>query len=317
MRLTSRFFLLAGFLSSSLQASEASDWLMRMTEASASQTFSGTYIYERSGTFSTHRIWHQALPPASISERLLQLDGQEQEALLSNGRVLCATRDMLEHLDGVQQLDGSRIDVGRLEKTYELKVLGGSRVAGRSAVALLLLPKDTNRYARELHLDSETGLLLKSLLLNGQGQLLERMQFTSLSPNLVLSQQDLQPVTDCIAPANSAERAETDSPWQVGWMPAGFVLRGSRMRPGTESVPAMQSLVFDDGLARFSVFLEPLDGVVAVNAHAQLGPTVVVSKPLTTDQRQFMVTVVGEIPLATAEQVALSVTSKDLQGVPR
>jgi sigma-E factor negative regulatory protein RseB len=76
----------------------------------------------------------------------------------------------------------------------------------------------------------------------------------------------------------------------------------------------VQSLVFDAGLARFSIFLEPLDGVVAGNAHAQLGPTVVVSRPLVTSQRQFMVTVVGEIPLATAEQVALSVTSKDLPG---
>ena len=314
MRLPFLVLLLGSFLSSSLQASEARDWLVRMTEAGARQSFSGTYIYERSGTFSTHRIWHQALPPASISERLLQLDGQAQEALLSNGRVLCATRDLVEHLDGVQQLDGSKIDVARLEKTYELKVLGKSRVAGRSAVALLLLPRDANRYARELHVDSETGLLLKSLLLNGQGQLLERMQFTSLSPNLKVSQQDLQPITDCIAPASSPATAKSESLWQVGWMPAGFVLSGTRERPGTAFGPAVQSLVFDDGLARFSIFLEPLEGVMAGNAHVQLGPTVVVSRPITTDQRQFMVTVVGEIPLATAEQVVLSVTSKDLEG---
>lgn len=316
MRLSPLVYLLGSVLSASLQASEAHDWLARMSEAGARQSFSGTYIYERSGNFSTHRIWHQALPPATVTERLLQLDGQEQEVLLSDGRVRCATKDLVEYFAGVPQLDGNKLDVARLEKTYELKLLGNSRVAGRSAVVLLLLPRDNNRYARELHLDSETGLLLKSLLLNGQGQLLERLQFTSLSPNLKISPLDLQPVTDCIAPASSPQSPETHPLWRVGWMPAGFVLSGTQQRKGpTATEPAVQSLVFDDGLARFSIFLEPLDGVVAGNAHAQLGPTVIVSRPISTTQGQFMVTVVGEIPLATAEQVALSVTGQDLAGV--
>ncbi|SDT96990.1 sigma E regulatory protein, MucB/RseB [Pseudomonas pohangensis] len=314
MRLPFLALLLGSFLSPSLQAADARDWLVRMTGAGASQSFSGTYIYERSGIFSTHHIWHQALPPASITERLLQLDGQEQEVLLSNGRVRCATRNQFENLAEVQQLDGSRFDVARLEKTYELKLLGSSRVAGRAAVVVLLLPRDNYRYARELHLDSETGLLLKSLLLNGQGQLLERMQFTSLAPKLEHGQQDLQPVTDCVAPIGAPQSAERKSAWQVGWMPAGFVLSATRQQHDPETNASVQSLVFDDGLARFSIFLEPLNGVMAGNAHAQMGPTVVVSRPLSNGKGQFMVTVVGEIPLTTAEQVVLSVTSKDLAG---
>ena len=315
MRLSPLVFLLGGMLSGSLQASEAREWLGRMIQAGVQQSFSGTYIYERSGNFSTYGIWHLVQPAGSSNERLLQLDGQQQEVLLVDGQVRCATKDMAQHFAGAQPLDGGKFDVARLEQTYEFKVLGPSRVAGRPAVALLLLPKDANRYARELHLDSETGLLLKSLLLNSQGQLLERLQFTRLIPNADFPEQDLQPATDCIAPAGATASASQVLDWQVGWMPAGFVLSNTLERQAATPGSSVQSLTFDDGLARFSVFLEALDEVVVGNAHAQLGPTVVVSRPLNTTRGEFMVTVVGEIPLATAEQVVLSVTDKELAGV--
>lgn len=306
MRLPIAFILLASVLSGSLQASEARDWLLRMAEAGNRESFSGTYIYERSGNFSTHRIWHQAQPPASSRERLLQLDGPVQELLLADGQVRCATEALAGHFAGMQYLDGRQLDVARLEQTYELKFLGNSRVAGRSAVVLLLLPRDADRYARELHLDYGTGLPLKSLLLNEQGELLERMQFTSLNPRS-LEAKDLQPVTRCIALPEPPAASRSQSAWQIGWMPAGFVAAGGVERPGKVSGLPLQTLVFDDGLARFSVFIEAVDDVVAGDAKGQVGPTVVVSRPMSTPGGQFMVTVVGEIPLATAERVLLSI----------
>lgn len=66
-------------------------------------------------------------------------------------------------------------------------------------------------------------------------------------------------------------------------------------------------LTYGDGLARFSVFIEPLHGAMVGDARSQLGPTVVVSKRLQTDDGGQMVTVVGEVPLGTAERVALSI----------
>jgi sigma-E factor negative regulatory protein RseB len=40
-----------------------------------------------------------------------------------------------------------------------------------------------------------------------------------------------------------------------------------------------------------------------------LGPTAAVSRRLATDQGDLLVTVIGEIPLGTAERVALSIRS--------
>jgi sigma-E factor negative regulatory protein RseB len=69
--------------------------------------------------------------------------------------------------------------------------------------------------------------------------------------------------------------------------------------------------MYDDGLARFSVFLEPLNGAKATDARTQLGPTAAVSRRLTTPKGDVMVTVVGEIPIGTAERIALSMRPLD------
>jgi sigma-E factor negative regulatory protein RseB len=277
-----------------------------MADAATQQNFRGTFIYERSGNFSTHRIWH-LVQGSAVSERLLQLDGQEQEVVLADGKVLCASGSLLEQQAGAQQWAGRKLDVARLEAVYELKTMGDSRVAGRPAVVLLLLPRDTNRYARELQLDRATGLPLKSLLLNGQGQLLERLQFTSLEPDAALASQELLPVTDCRALPQAAQAARAVSDWKIGWMPAGFIQVGVLEDRSDASGQPLQTLVFDDGLARFSVFIEALGETQVNSAHLQVGPTVVVSRPITTARGQFMATVVGEVPLPTAERIALSV----------
>jgi len=317
MRLPFLVFLLGSFLSISAAASEARDWLLRMTESATKQSFSGTYIYERSGNFSTYHIWHLAQPPSSSTEHLLQLDGQGQEVLLVDGQVRCSTTDLQDHFVGVQGPTGKRLDVTRLVQSYEAQMLGTSRVAGRSAVVLLLLPRNADRYARELHLDSKTGLLLKSLLLNGQGQLLERLQYTSLSADLPITAEDLQPSAACIESASASSVPAVQSLWKIGWLPEGFVLSSTQEQAGASVGVPVESQMYDDGLARFSIFIESLEGVAMANAHAQLGPTVVVSRPVNTPSGQFMVTLVGEIPLATAEQVVLSVTGKDVAGVKR
>ena len=71
--------------------------------------------------------------------------------------------------------------------------------------------------------------------------------------------------------------------------------------------------MYDDGLARFSVFLEAMDQNAGSDARLQFGPTVAVSRQLTTPKGEVMVTVVGEIPIGTAERVALSMRPQDAQ----
>ena len=54
------------------------------------------------------------------------------------------------------------------------------------------------------------------------------------------------------------------------------------------------------------MFLEPLKGDAVPDMRLQLGPTVAVSRHLSTPDAEILATVVGEIPMGTAERIALS-----------
>ena len=172
-----------------------------------------------------------------------------------------------------------------------------------------LTPRDQHRYGFELHLDQQTGLPLKSLLLDDKGRLLERFQFTRLDPVAVPTDSDLQPGADCKAVklvSDKASAVKEARVWHSDWLPPGFELTSSTVRKDPETKAQVSSLMYDDGLARFSVFLEPLSGSGAADTRTQLGPTVAVSRRLSTPQGEMVVTVVGEIPIGTAERIALS-----------
>jgi sigma-E factor negative regulatory protein RseB len=267
------------------------------------QSFQGTFIYERNGSFSTHGIWHRG-SESGVSERLLQLDGPAQEVLRVDGKPQCMSGALAEQVVDAQW-PARELDAKQLEQRYDMRVLGRSRVAGRSATVLALIPRDQHRYAFELHLDDETALPLKSLLISEKGQLLERFQFVSLDLAANVDDAALKPGESC-KPVSLSKVAELPQSWKAGWVPPGFELNQALQRTSPASSEPVACLLYGDGLARFTVFLEPLHGAGAEDARSQLGPTAVVSRRMSTTDGDMMVTVVGEIPLGTAERVALS-----------
>ncbi|MFI8483057.1 MucB/RseB C-terminal domain-containing protein [Pseudomonas sp. NPDC078700] len=308
--------MLGGCLALPAAASDAQDWLRRLSDASQHQSYQGTFVYERNGSFSTHSIWHQVGKDSVVRDRLLQLDGPEHETFRVNGRTECVAGTLLDQVSDAQAWPSRELDSGELAKWYDIRVIGESRVAGHKAVVLGLMPRDQHRYGVELHLDRETGVPLKSLLLNDKGQMLERFQFTQFDAVNVADADALKPGADC-QPVTPVKSTPLDAKaWRSDWLPPGFILSSTSQRVSPLSKEPVACLLYDDGLARFSVFLEPLDGAKAEDARTQLGPTVAVSRRLATDAGDVMVTVVGEIPLGTAERVALSVRPGEAKPQP-
>ena len=305
--------LLSGWFIVPAHADEAQDWLTRLGQAEQQQSFHGTFVYERNGSFSTHNIWHR-VQNGQVRGRLLQLDGSAQEVVRIDGRTQCVSGTLIAGLGDSPNAAARALDPKKLKNWYDLAVIGKSRVAGRDAVIVSLTPRDQHRYGFELHLDKKTGLPLKSLLLNDKGQLLERFQFTSLDTDEIPSDKDLLADPDC-KPINiasdKASAAKTVQNWRSDWLPPGFELTSSSSHKDAQTKTQVSSLMYDDGLARFSVFLEPLNGATVTDTRTQLGPTVAVSRRLTTPQGEMMVTVVGEIPIGTAERIALSMRNND------
>ncbi|WP_300633765.1 MucB/RseB C-terminal domain-containing protein [Pseudomonas sp.] len=301
--------LLSSWFALPAHADEAKDWLTRLGRAEQQQSFQGTFIYERNGSFSTHDIW-QRVQKGQVRERLLQLDGSAQEVVRVDGHTHCVSGTLVAGLGNSRDTASRSLDPQTLNKFYDLAIIGKSRVAGRNAVIVSITPRDHYRYGFELHLDRETALPLKSLLLSEQGQLLERFQFVRLNTSTLPTERDLQPTSECtpvaVAPSNAPQTPASNA-WYLDWVPPGFQLSGSTSRKDIQTKSTIDSLMYDDGLARFSVFLESVDGASGSETRTQLGPTVAVSRHLNTVDGEMMVTVVGEIPIGTAERIALSV----------
>lgn len=311
--------LLSGWFVVPAHADEAQDWLIRLGQAEQQQSFHGTFVYERNGSFSTHNIWHR-VQNGQVRERLLQLDGSAQEVVRIDGHTQCVSGTLIAGLGSSPNAAARPLDPKKLKNWYELAVVGKSRVAGRDAVIVSLTPRDQHRYGFELHLDKQTGLPLKSLLLNDKGQLLERFQFTSLDTDNVPTDKDLLADADCkviTLDSDKASAVKTAQMWHSDWLPPGFELTSSTSHKDPQTKAQVTSLMYDDGLARFSVFLEPLNGATVTDTRTQLGPTVAVSRRLTTPEGEIMVTVVGEIPIGTAERIALSMRNQDVSATSK
>ena len=294
-------------------AQPASQWLQRLQMAQDTQGYQGAFVYERKGAFSTHQIWRQVNAEKAIVERFLQLNGPAHEVMRIDGRVTCMSGVIADVLSSADVWPVQAFNLKELEERYEVRELGQSRVAGRDTVVLLFAPRDQHRYPVELHIDEATAIPLKTLLLNEQGELLERFQFVQFQP---VNDNNLQIVegtqvivsADCHAVSAVAMKpdAELDMDWTVSWVPPGFSLTNSHYRPSEDSKSNVLTQVYSDGLAHFSVFFEPVDHLTAEGGRRLLGPTSVVSRRVIVDQQPVMVTVVGEIPLGTAERIAVS-----------
>ncbi|MCO7597495.1 MULTISPECIES: MucB/RseB C-terminal domain-containing protein [Pseudomonas] len=292
---------------------EASEWLGRLARAEQEQSYQGSFVYERNGSFSSHDIWHR-VQDGQVSERLLQLDGAAQEIVRVDGKVQCVSGSLVSGVGTPPDSAPRVLDPLKLMSWYDLAVAGRSRVAGRDAVIVTLSPRDQHRYAFELHLDRRSGLPLRSLMLNDKGQLLERFQMTRLDTDDQPSDDDLRASAACKPIERiAATSSEAAAGWRSDWLPPGFELINSSVRRDPARNSTVSSLMYDDGLARFSVFLEPVKDDAGTDTRAQLGPTVAVSRHLNTPKGKVMVTVVGEIPLGTAERVALSMRAQDAQ----
>jgi len=304
MRVLPLYVVMGGWLSMPALAADAEAWMGRLASAEQNQSYTGTFVYERNGSFSSHSVWQQ-VDGDQVRERLLQLDGEPAEVVLKDGQVQCASDDLAAQVREGQAWTGQRLDPKALSEWYEFRELGDSRVAGRTSVALAVVPRDQHRYGFELHLDRDTALPLKSLMLNEKGQLLERFQFTQFAAGPVSAEQ-LAPSQACKPVKMEKRTASATSKWRTDWLPPGFKLLDAHERPSPASSETVSWLSYGDGLAKFSVFLEPLRGALVEDARSQMGPTVAVSKRISTADGDVMVTVVGEVLLGTAERVALS-----------
>ncbi len=293
---------------------EARRLLNEMTEAARSLNYDGIFVYQRGSQMDTMRIIHQA-ESGTERERLVSLTGHAREVIRNENSVTCIFPDeqsvMVEKSRPYKLLSSQLPQpVAELDDSYTFAVQGTDRVAGRDTRIVAIKPRDRFRYGYRLWLDQATGLMLRSELVNEEGKSLDQFIFTRIEIVYDIPDQQLEPTvtgTDYTWYENSDDshgQMSSDN-WQVDWMPNGFSISNSNDELLADSPRPVHHMVFSDGLALVSVFVEKASNnygvligpsnVGAVNAFARQ-----------TDGHQ--VVVVGEVPLITVRQMANSVS---------
>lgn len=284
-------------------------WLQRMSESHRQLDYLGKFTYEADSNIASLRVAH-AWIDGQQRESLHFLSGVQREVHRQGDQLHCVepAKSLVRQFWGGHSALAPSYDFTQLSRFYRLSGPAPDRVADRDVVVLELAPRDTHRWQYRFFIDREQGLLLRSDVLGDRQSLLERLQFVEISfdreqVHQALVGQQIVSERPAQSGGETAVNAERVAPlWQPGWLPGGFASVHNTSHP---SAIAMRS--YSDGLSTVSVFLEPLAEDDSGEGQQQKGATVAYSRAQLIGERSYRVTVVGDIPLATAKLIAQSV----------
>lgn len=274
--------------------------LQRIAQGSRELTYSGTFVYRSGGKVDTSRIAH-SLRDGIEFERIEALDGSPREVVRAGGEVKCFFPD--EKLVIIENRSIGRgfpallpAGLGSLPEHYAIRSGAQGRVAGLKSRAVLLQPRDDLRYGHEFWMDAVSGLLLKANLVDARGETLESFVFTQVKIGGPLEHGALQPRFNTeqvrVQQVRTTELKADDMDWMFRTLLPGFRKVVSMKRQTTPEHPESLHVVFSDGLASISVFIEPGGSIGDAETVATLGPVNVYRRQL-GDHR---VVVMGEVP---------------------
>jgi sigma-E factor negative regulatory protein RseB len=292
---------------------EPKEWLERMNKALTSRNYVGVFTHMRGDRAETLRIIHR-VRGKDVSERLLSLDGSEREFIREGDELTCYYPDKRMVVVERRSPDGPLLDAlpaldeGNSE-VYEIRGGDRERLLGRKTRVVELTPRDEYRYGYRLWIDEETSMPLKTQLCDQSGKVIEQILFSNIDLPERIPDSMFKPMVDA---SNfrwlRAERQlavnSTPALWDAMRLPPGFRMatRSAQSMPGSNGPVA--HLVFTDGVASVSVFIEPRKA----DSPVQQGPASIgTSSAFSTVVDGHQVTAVGEVPASTVQFIATQV----------
>jgi sigma-E factor negative regulatory protein RseB len=317
-------------------ADDPREWLQRMNKALATRNYDGTFFHISGGRVETMRIVHR-VRSGRVSERLQSLDGSGREFVRANGELTCYLPDQRTVLVEPRQDRGPFLGTlpqfdSTVKDFYRIEALPPTHILGRPAKVIAVNPKDQFRFGYRLWLDETTAMPLKTQLCDSRGQVIEQIFFARLDMPENIPDSDLAPTVHTdgmrwVRQGPSQDNASSAlAAYRASQLPPGFRLtvQGAQTL-GDASTPASH-LVYSDGLATVSVFVEeqktsapgeaaaadsqpqaPMQGLARVGSGYAFSTVV----------QGHQVTAVGEVPAQTVEFIAHSVKLYSSDEIPR
>jgi sigma-E factor negative regulatory protein RseB len=297
-------------------------WLERMDHALTTRNYDGTFSHWQGGRMELLRIIHR-VQDGTVSERLASLDGSGREFIRTGSSLACYLPDqrtvLVEQRPAEESLVGFPTVNDQTASLYDIREAGHTRLNRRDTHIITVSPKDEYRYGYRLWIDASTAMPLKSQLSDAHGQVIEQIVFASLTlssriPDSAfrpeISTEGFQWLRNDAAPHPQPGVAALA--WNAMSLPPGFrmTVRSAQVLPGSAS--PVDHLVFTDGFASVSVFVERQPaptGEQPVPESATVGS----SSAFSTVVDGHKITAVGEVPPATVRFIASQLKA---QGAP-
>jgi sigma-E factor negative regulatory protein RseB len=311
-------FMQAAFATDGTTPQSARQWLDSMSGALQTLNYDGTFVYLHDNRLEAMRIVHQ-VSPGGEKERLIALTGSAREVLRDEKVVTCIMPDNKSVMVGQsrprQPFPDVPEDLDSLSPYYQLRDAGEDRIAGLMTRVIDITPRDKYRYGYRFWIDATNFMLLKFELKDVDGMAIEQVMFTDLKVGERIDPATLEPSLTGEGYNWFRQENSTGDPavnpvrpeWTVTLLPAGFKMTDSQRRQVRQGGEHAEHMVFTDGLATVSVYVEKvMANETAFTGLSNRGAMNAFGSVL----GDYQVTVVGEVPAATVQSVARSVARR-------
>lgn len=237
--------------------------------------------------------------------QLLQMDGSRREVIQRGNRISYFEPGVAPFTLSADYIVDSlpallTADFQRLSTYYDFIPMGRARIADSLCEVVRVASRDALRYGYVVWLDMQTNLPLRVDLLDGNGDTLEQFRVIEYridkQPNPLLGNVLTASLPPLLVVPPMGKQNFT---WQPGWLPAGFRQMSSSHRQIAGIESPVESRLYSDGLFSFSLNIARASNVSA-NQLLRNGRRTVSSQV----KNNVEITVVGELPPATARRIA-------------
>lgn len=293
--------------------------LQKTAIAARNLNYSGIFVYQNGGQLRTVQITHMN---DGVNEfaRSTVMEGEPRE-VYSKGKDIVIIKPkndkvVMEKRHGQNLFPAilpSSLDV--IKSSYIARTGASELVSGRATQIIYLESKDNYRYNYKLWIDDGNSLLLKMILLN-KNETLEQVEFNQIDFINNPKPSSVQPKIDVsksyiVVDATQSSHADGGN-WQIAVLPPGYrkidqiEIKVPNKNDLSKTVTVNQ-LVYSDGLAAVSLFIEPVaKGVRPKTGHTSMGSTNMCANVIAGHQ----IIVIGEVPAITTMEMSKAVTFK-------
>ena len=313
MRQLIRIWLLAALFVCvpALAASPSAEALLQqMQRAYHHYNFELSLIKVRQGDIEPMRFSHAVLDKSEISH-LIYLNGRPSEYFKRGDQI-----SFFEAGHNPYTLTGARMpglwsafldmNLERVFESYDPVVTGRNRVAGMPVQVVRLAPKEATKYGFVVWLEQSSGLLLRLDLIDENGALVEQYMGVDLrvspEPSGWLKSLAQAKLPRAVTVAQAYQAPQLELGWAPSWLPKGFSVMSTDRHPlvGTDQI--VDYMMISDGLVDVSIYLAAAEAPMGDELVRQ-GATSLLRM---LNDHKVEVTVVGEVPVPTAQRIAES-----------